>query len=327
MSEWQKIKAYLQGQKNIILLVHEKPDGDCMGAALALAHHLQMEGYSPSLYNPDAIPMIYGFLPGQEMIKTYKDKRLPEGIPIIVIDCADQGRVRYVLPENVPIINIDHHVSNNYFGSYNLVDTKAAATGEIIYKLLVESEESINSFTATCLYVALSSDTGSFKYSNTTARTFRYASELVELGADMELIRYNLFERRPISELLMMKLALTNMKQSVDKRIIWTALSYRKLAENNLLQTDTDSVISLMRSTEGIEIAFVIKELEPNLVKVSLRSKKYFDVNVLANKFHGGGHSRAAGCTIKGDLNEIVINIISTAKGCLKDYCVEGDES
>lgn len=326
MSRWQKIKQSLQNNKEVILLVHEKPDGDCLGSALALGQHLLVEGYQPVLYHPEPIPPTYAFLPGQEMIKIFREKELPGGIPIIAIDCADPGRILYPLPQTF-IINIDHHCSNTFFGNINLIEPEAAATGEIIHELLSESQHQISPSAATCLYVALSADTGSFSYSNTTPRTFKIAGELIQQKADIELIRYNFYERRPLSELLTMKLALTNLRFSANGKIVWSTLSYQEMSARNLLGTDTDSIISLMRSVEGVEVAFIIKEVEPLRNKISVRSKKYLDVNLLANEFGGGGHCRAAGCTIEGDINEITARFVERAEKYLKKCPKESGDS
>lgn len=326
MSTWQKIKAYIEGYKDVILLIHEKPDGDCLGSALALGHHLISEGYQPFLYHPEQIPAIYDFLPGQEMIKYYQEKDLPEGIPIIAVDCADSGRILYNLSNGAPIINIDHHSSNNFFGDYNLIDAKAAATGEIIYELLSEAENKISVPTATCLYVAILADTGSFRYSNTTAKTFKIAGELLNLGARIDYIRENLFDRHPLSELITIKLALANMQFSLDGKLAWSILSYEELLANNLLDVDTESVISLLRSVEGVEAALVFKELEPSKIKISFRSKKYLDVNLLANEFGGGGHARAAGCSLEGNLKEISKMVLNRAESCLREYIAESGD-
>jgi len=327
MSTWQKIKAYLEPYKDIILLIHEKPDGDCLGSALALGHHLISEGYHPLLYYPDPIPAIYDYLPGQEMIKHYQEKNLPEGIPIIAVDCADSGRILYNLPHGAPLINIDHHSSNDSFGEFNLIDAKAAATGEIIYELLSEAEKKITVPTATCLYVAISSDTGGFRYSNTTAKTFRIAGELLNLGAKIDYIRENLFDRHPLSELITIKLAFANMQFSLEGKLAWSILSYKELLANNLLDVDTESVISLLRSVEGVEAALVFKELEPAKVKISFRSKKYLDVNLLANEFGGGGHARAAGCSLEGNLKEITNKVLNRAQVRLRECLAESGDS
>jgi phosphoesterase RecJ-like protein len=327
MSNWQKIKEYFKKQQEIILLVHEKPDGDCLGSALALGHHLREEGYQPKIFHPEPIPNTYDYLPGHEMIKIYPKKELPAGKPIIAVDCADAGRILYPLPQNTPIINIDHHCSNSFFGDFNLVDASAAATGEMVFTLLKHAPQKISAATATCLYVAILADTGSFSYSNTTSETLQIAAELLAHGADIELIRYNFFDRRPLVELLTIKHALTNLQFSAQNKIAWSALSYQELVAHNLLNTDTDSVLNLMRSVEGVEAAVVFRELEPFKIKISFRSQKHLNVNLLANEFGGGGHCRAAGCSIEGNLAEITTKVINRAEEYLKKCSDESGDS
>jgi phosphoesterase RecJ-like protein len=310
MSDWTKICSILAESKEAIILVHEKADGDCLGSALALAFSLHELGMKPVIYYPEEIPLVYRFLPGTEMLKIKAPGSLPESIPVIAVDCADKKRVVYDIPTNSPIINIDHHVSNDYFGTYNIVDTDAAAAGEIIYRILKDGGVRISPDMATCLYVAISTDTGSFSYSNITSETMKIASELLELGSDMNLIRENLYEKRPLSELLTIKAALANFCISEDGKLINCLLDFDTLNKDELIGADTDGLIGLLRATDGVEVALIFKEIEIGNVKVSLRSKSYVDVNIIAREFGGGGHSRAAGCTIKGNIHEIKDNVL-----------------
>lgn len=318
MSNWQRIIDNLKKGEKVTLLVHEKPDGDCLGSALALGLQLKDAGYEPQLYLPEPIPATYAFLPGTELINIYRKKQLPAGQPVIAVDCADPGRIQYPLPQGSPIINIDHHCSNNFFGDFYLVDPSAAATGEIIFTLLTEANVTINPHAATCLYVAILADTGSFSYSNTTAKTFQIAAKLLEIGCDIELIRENFFDKRPLQELLNIKLTLTKMQFTGNNRIAWSALSYQELAAEDLLYIDTDSVLNLMRSVEGVEAAIIFREIEPGKVKISFRSQKQLDVNMLASEFGGGGHARAAGCSIDGQLETIITSVIKRAEEYLR---------
>ena len=314
MNDWQQIKSYLQGYHEIILLVHDKPDGDCLGSGLALCLGLSELGYKPVMLLPEAIPEIYHFLPGQQYVEIRTVSALPERLPVITVDCTDMERLNYVINSSNPILNIDHHVSNNYFGQLNIIDTDAAATGEIIYALFQEASVKITPDIATCLYVAISTDTGSFIYSNTTAKSLRIASDLLSKKTNLDLIRSELHEKRPLAELLTIKAALENLFISKDGKIIVCALAHNELKKKNLLTTETDGLIGMLRATEGVEVALLFKELQPELVKVSLRSKTYLDVNLLAGEFNGGGHAGAAGCTINGDLQNIQRLVLKKTK-------------
>lgn len=313
MTDWQKLQAYLKKGQEIVLLVHEKPDGDCLGSALGMGIFLQEQGYLPVLYLPNPLPGLYRFLPGQEIIRVTRQP-VPENAVVIAIDCGDVQRWEYDIPHGNTLLNIDHHASNTRFGALNLVDTSAAATGEILYKLMKEARWAITPGAATCLYVAISTDTGSFRYSNVTPATFRIAGDLVDAGADLDLVRNELYENRPLEELLIMQKALETLTFTADGEIALARLPYETLKEKDLLDTDTDGIIGIMRGTEGVELALLFKEQEPGRVKVSLRSKSRVDVNRLALKFEGGGHPRAAGCTILGLFDRVVERV--TAEGC-----------
>jgi len=324
MSDWQKLQAYLSPERKIVLLVHEKPDGDCLGSALGLGLFLRELGYCPEIYLPKPIPQLYSFLPGQELIKFKADGAVPENTTVIAVDCGDEKRWDYDLPGSCPLINIDHHISNTMFGVVNIVDTMAAATGEIIYRLMSEAAWELTPDAATCLYVAISTDTGSFRYSNVTPETFRIAGELVAAGADMELVRYELYEKRPLAEILTMKQALETLYFTAEGKIAVARLSYEALSRENLLDTDTDGLIGMLRATDGVELALLFKELEPGTVKVSIRSKSYVDANKLAQSFQGGGHPRASGCTVKGSLRKVEENILKEARLAVAEGCDHG---
>lgn len=318
MSDWQKVWSLLAGKEGVVILIHEKPDGDCLGSALALGLCLEKKGIKPVILHNEEPPQLYRFLPGMHLYKVQESLSLAKDSTVIAVDCADQERPGYVIPKENILINIDHHISNNYFGTLNIVDTTAAAAGEIIYRLFQEGGLEISPSMATCLYVAISTDTGSFTYSNTTAKTLRIASELIALGTDLDLIRSNLYEKRPLKELLTVKAALERLFLCGEGRIIGCVLDYETLTNNNLLGVDTDGLIGMMRGTEGVEVALLFKEVKKGEIRVSMRSKLQFDVNVLAQNYGGGGHARAAGCTVKGEMESVRRSVLQNAIEQLK---------
>lgn len=321
MSDWESICSILEAHKDVNILIHEKADGDALGSALALAYILKQHGKNPQILYHEDVPATYLFLPGLEMVKKQTPGPLDKSIPIIAVDCADDKRTAYKISSDYTIINIDHHISNNYFGTYNIVDCSAAAVGEIVYRILKDADLGITPKMATCLYIAISTDTGSFSYSNTTAETMRIASELIIIGADLDLIRRNLHEKKPLRELLTVKLALANLFFSKDSKIISSVLDYDTLNEKNLLNTDTDGLLALLRSTEGTEVTLLFKEIKPGEVKVSFRSKEYIDVNQVASEYGGGGHARAAGCTINGNVFDVKDTVVKK----VEQYLAGGD--
>lgn len=310
MSEWEMLNSILVNYEEAVILVHEKPDGDCLGSGLALGLALQKRGVKALLYLPEPLPDLYSFLPGQEMIRT-GDQEIIQGVLVIAVDCGDEFRFRYKIPEGSTIINIDHHTSNTGFGDLNLIDTHAAAAGEIIYRLLIQGDIEINGDIATCLYVALATDTGSFRFSNMTRDTFAIAGDLVELGADLDLIRNQLYEKRSYDELLALKVAFKNLYRSKEGSLLTCTLTYADMERYNLFSAETDGISTMMRSVDGVEVAILFKALKQDEVKVSFRSKSSFDVNELAMEFKGGGHPRAAGCTIYSSLDEAYSLVIA----------------
>lgn len=304
MTEWEEVKAYLNNCRDIALLVHDKPDGDCLGSGLALGLGLKGIGFKPLMYLSEPLPELYRFLPGQDMIRIGPPETIVPGAVIIAVDCGDENRYKTIIPPGSQVINIDHHASNTNFGDLNIVDPSAAAAGEIIYRLFIEGKIEISPDIATCLYIALATDTGSFRFSNMTRNTFAIAGDLVELGAHLDLIRNKLYETRPFDELLTIKAALKTLFRSQDGKLMTCTLPYSDLKNDNLFTAETDGITNMMKSVEGVEVAMLFKELKPDEVKVSFRSKVYFDVNDLAQVFKGGGHPRAAGCTIYDSLDK-----------------------
>jgi len=319
MTKWQEINKWLKEGQEVILLVHEKPDGDCIGSALGFGLFLKTKGFKPVLYLPVPLPVLYTFLPGQELIRVCSPGTLREETPVIAIDCADTKRLGYTVPASSPLINIDHHISNAMFGVVNIVDTHAAAAGEVIYRIIEEEDGPLPPDIATCLYVAIVTDTGSFRYSNVTSETFRIAGNLVLAGADLESVRNRLFESRPLMELLLLNKALETLSITAEGKIMSAQLPYEVLHKENWHDPDTDGLIGIMRATEGVEVALLFKELEPQLVKVSLRSKSYVDANKLARQFEGGGHPRAAGCTVYGPLDQVIRQVMAEAEKAVNE--------
>ncbi|MDX9871358.1 MAG: DHHA1 domain-containing protein [Clostridia bacterium] len=305
MSHWNDIYVKLAGNKQVVILVHEKADGDALGSALALALALQDLQHTPEIWYPEEAPAQYHFLPGMEMLRQIPPGPLPANVPVIAVDCADHKRIVYQPFSGSPLINLDHHVSNDYFGTLNIIDTAAAAVGELICRIFTEGGVRISPAMATCLYVAISADTGSFTYSNTTAATFRAAADLLALGADINLVRENLHEKKPYRELLIYQAGLANLVFSPDRKIVGCLLDYATLKTKDILGADTDTLIAMLRATEGVEAAFLLKETAPGTIKGSLRSKSYLDVNIIAQAFNGGGHPRASGFTLNGEIHDL----------------------
>lgn len=304
----------------VLIATHENPDGDCLGSALALALALKNNGVSVSVVNKDPIPENYLYLAGSQ------DILLPASLnanfeTVIVVDCTDLDRLGFDLGQicnNIKqIINIDHHVSNTYFGKYNHVEPNVSATGEIIYKILEEVAVPITPEIATALYTALVTDSGSFQYESTSPETLLIASKLLACGADLGLIRKNLWENTSLKSIKVLQLALNSLELTAQGKLAWISLKKEQLEAIGATSQDLEGLVNYPRSIAGVEVGILFKEVEHQTVRVSFRSKEYFDVNVLAKAFGGGGHKRAAGCTIKAPLEEAIKEVTSTAEKML----------
>lgn len=302
------------------LFSHVSPDGDCLGSMLALGIALESMGKKVSYYNTSPLPDNLKFLPGIERIS----RSIPEDLPanLIFIDCAEADRVDSHLVNNClptrTIFNIDHHISNTLYGTYNYVDVTAAATGEIIYSLLRELKISITKEIAINLYTAIITDTGRFSYSNTTAKSFKIAAELVKTGIDLVAINNILFERKSLAQIRLLHKALSNLVLLKDGSIAVIVLSKEDFAETSAEENLSEGLVNYARNIEDVEAAVLLKELDNDEIKVSLRSNSWLDVNKVASKFGGGGHIRAAGCTINLPLSEATQSVVLALEEALK---------
>ncbi len=287
-----------------VLFSHVSPDGDCLGSMLALGLALESMGKKIRYYNPGPLPVNLRFLPGLDPIMTTKPGQFPD--TLVFIDCAEADRVyngiASELFEDRTVINIDHHVSNDCFGTINWVDPNVAATGEMIYKLIKKLGVPITHDIAVNLYTAIITDTGRFSFSNTTADSFKIAAGLVKTGIDLVEINNVLFEKKSLSQTNLLKIALTNLEIHQDGKIALIVLSKEDFEKSGAEENLSEGLVNYARNIENVEAAALLKEIDDREVKVSFRSNSWLDVSEVAQRFGGGGHIRASGCTINASL-------------------------
>lgn len=300
---------------NIFIGSHVQPDGDNIGSILALGMAIKKLKGDVNILKVDAIPSDYQFLPNIEMIKEH-DINQPVDL-FISLDSSDMDRLgvgkEFALKAK-KIINIDHHVTNDDFGHLNIVSPTSGATGEIIYQFVKKMGVDIDKDIATSLYTAISTDTGSFRYSNTTYKTHLIAAELLKMGIDINNININLYQSKSIKRTNLFINSLDSFETFLDGKVGIVTVTQEMLKANEASIEDTEGIISFIRDIDSIEVACLLKEFNKKEVKISLRSKKEIDVSKISNQFNGGGHIRAAGCTIydkidvakKMILNEII---------------------
>ncbi|MDD4588422.1 MAG: bifunctional oligoribonuclease/PAP phosphatase NrnA [Heliobacteriaceae bacterium] len=302
------------------MAVHQVPDGDALGSLSALLITLQAQDKSVVGYCDDPVPRIYRYLPGINQI--FNAGSLPDFIPelAVVMDCADQNRLGEgieLVNKAKCIINIDHHLGNSLFGHLNWVDANAAACGEQICQLFQQANWPITTDVATALYTSLATDTGSFQFANTTSYTLRLAADLRDKGAQVQHIMRELYESKPLRSLRLLTAILPTLQLSADGRIAWMQISRAIMDQLGATQEDCENLVSYPRSLEGVDVALIFREIDPETIRVGLRSKDIVDVNRVARLFGGGGHRRAAGCTLQTNLAEAKSRVITVVESML----------
>lgn len=306
------IKKIIIEANKIGITFHTSPDGDAIGSALGLLSGLRELGKEVYVISKDTLSKDFSFLPYSEEINGEATEPIDGTDLVIVLDCGNVERISADLSSfNGMIINIDHHVSNDKYGFINYVDTKAAATAEIVFLLLREMgyefsvKEDILEKIGRCLYTSLITDTGSFRHSNVTKRTHEIAGILIGVGVNNSMIYNNLFDNRSINKLNLMGYAFENAKLYFDGKVVLTVLDNNTLKKFDSEKEDTSDIIGNLLSLKTVEVAVLLKEVDEG-VKGSLRSKYDFDVRKIAEIFGGGGHPKAAGLMQKGVLLQIV---------------------
>lgn len=309
----QQTATIIKQAKKIAIVSHINPDPDTLGSALALGKALEKIAKQVTVLVDDKIPQSLSFMPGIEKIKSLEDLTSQDFDLFIVLDASDLDRIGKVAEIiNVPILNIDHHISNNFFADYLLLDTGAAATGEIIYFLIQELAIPLDIEIASNLYIAIITDCGFFQYANTTSKTMRCAAELLEYGIKPNEISDNL-EMKTLKSIYLLTEVLQTMDFHVDNKIATISLP------KNLSRADveTEGFIKYPRYIEGVEVAILFKYVDDTTTRVSMRSKN-LDISTVALFFGGGGHQRAAGCTINCSLEIAKAQLIEKLKEAIE---------
>jgi len=308
---------FFRTEDDFLLLVHEKPDGDALGSVLGAAHVLKGLGKSFTLVNDDPIPAKFKFLPmaDQFLVPEQVDRTFRT---VISFDCGDRkrlGRSGGLIAEEARILNIDHHKTNDFFGTENLVDLEAAATCQIVYKIVQQLEEAdLTIEVANCLYTGLVTDTGGFRYSNTSEEVLLIAAALLKLGVEPYQVVDKVMETMTWPQVLLIRETLQSLNRDESGRIAWVTVSRDLLEKVGGCDEDVEGLVNYPRNVEGVEVGICFREAQPGNVKVSFRSKYEIDVGAIALELGGGGHARASGCTMEGGLNEITEHVVERVK-------------
>jgi phosphoesterase RecJ-like protein len=288
----------------VLLLGTVQPDGDLLGSQIGLGLALAEAGAAVTLAGPHPVPDVLRFLPGAALVERWE--RAPGFFDLVIlVDCPDPSRTNGLLEGSrgpaTRVVSIDHHQDSRRYADVHWVEPAASATGQMVYDLIQALGLKLTPEIATNLYTSIHTDTGSFRYSNTTPRALRVAADLVAHGARPELVAGALYECRRPEDLRRLAELLARVEVSPDGRVAWLALPAGSVTEAFVAAED---LVNYPRSIASVKVAALFREIDPGSVKASLRAKGEVNVARIAAAFGGGGHANAAGCTIAGSLAE-----------------------
>ena len=312
----KKIIQVIKKNKRFLISTHVNPDPDALCSELALAGYLRSIGKTVTIINDKDVPSQYLYFSGISRIKYYREKKKVAYDVAIIVDCGELdriGRVSNLIQEGKVLINIDHHITNDYFGSLNLVQPKASSTAEVLYELFTKAKSPLNKSLAILLYTGIMTDTGSFRHENTTARTHAIASELIKFKFSVPKLYKKIYETFSCGDLKELIKVIGRFKIHFDGRVACIALSKKVLSKFTKEFDLRDTIFKFLRSVKKVDVVVIFTEAEKNKTRINLRSSDQFDVAKLAYHFHGGGHRRASGCIINENVSQsqkIILNRI-----------------
>jgi phosphoesterase RecJ-like protein len=315
-TKFAEIGRVLREHNKFAVMSHVRPDVDALGSTLALALSLKGLGKEVRAWNEEGMLEKYNFLAQAELLTQPPSE--PEDFDVVVaLDTAVQNRLgstTAAVRHAKLWINIDHHPSNPRYGDLVYIDPDAPATGQILFELLTNQKFPITREIAENLYAAISTDTGSFQYPNTTVRTFEIAAELVRCGVDVGRTSQLLYENFPRRRIELLRELLGTMQFGCDGRLAWFSLSQAAALALGVLPEDNEGLIDNLRAIRGVIVAVFFEELPDGKVRVSMRSKNQaVDVCAICTQFGGGGHVLAAGARVRGTLPEVEKKIVEQA--------------
>ncbi|MCF6093188.1 bifunctional oligoribonuclease/PAP phosphatase NrnA [Microaerobacter geothermalis] len=314
-ANFEQVQRFLEKEDNFLLISHVNPDGDTTSSLLAMGYYLKKIGKKVTFVNEGKTSSQFSFLPHFDEIINYSADGLSGTFDtVITLDAADWNRLGKVvqsISEGARILNIDHHPTNTLFGHINLVIDSGAATAEVLYDLFTYMKVEWDTPLALCLYTGLLTDTGGFRYSNVNSKVFKIASHLISHGISPGEVADAVLETTTEARLQLLQKSLSTLEKAGNGKIAFFTLSYEDLSRVNGEPEDTEGIVNYARNLEGVEVGLFFKEVAPNEVKVSLRSKKSVDVAKIAKLLGGGGHARASGCTLYSSLTEAKNKVIS----------------
>jgi phosphoesterase RecJ-like protein len=323
----KKISDILLPAKSICITSHRDPDGDSIGSQLALGELLESQGKRYCILNQGELPGKYRFLDPQQRIqnlnslqRTLNSKTSFDLVFVLDSTCLERiGEVSRLITPGVTVINIDHHPDNERFGTFNYIDEEASAVGEMIFHLLDYFSFPLNATVATQLYAAILTDTGRFKFSNTTPLCLKTCAQLVQAGADPRYITNQIYFNYSLSFLKLLGSVLSHPQMLFGGKVCVMIIRQENLAQLGVEPNEMEGVVDYTLFLKGVEVGLLFTEKENGKTKVNLRSQNEYDVSKVARIFGGGGHRNAAGCTLDLALKEAQPIIVEQVGRILKN--------
>ena len=310
--EFNEAVGLLKEKDNILILTHRNPDGDTLGSGFALLRALKDMGKRARLINVDGIPEKFAYL-----YEGIGEDDFTEEF-VVSVDVAGRKLLGDAFLQKYGDrvdLAVDHHETSNYFAEKTYCESDSASCCEIIYLLIKAMGTPVTKEIADCIYTGMSTDTGCFKYSNVTPRTHRIAAELIEAGADHSRINVRMFETKTMGDFMLQKMCLDTLEVFGGGKVAMISVSKAMLNECGVDKAALDAIKPLTRQIEGVEIGITVKEENDGKTGISVRTGENFDASAICAHFGGGGHVRAAGCEIKGSIDE--------AKDIIRKYIIE----
>lgn len=321
-ANFQEIGQWLNEYDSFVLLSHVRPDGDAIGSQIALGFALEALGKKVRLINEDGLPDNLAFMAGADRIELPPSEQVDVDV-VIALDTASKPRlgdnVLAAVGHNERWINIDHHKSNPGYGDLNHIDDSSPATGQILYNLITALDLPMPDETRDAIYVAVSTDTGSFQYSGTTVATYEMAADLTRRGLDVGGINALIYDNHPMRRVELMRALLNTLEVEQDGRVAHWELTQNTVKSLGLKPEDSEGLIDIIRAIQGVVVALFFEELSDGKIRVSMRSKdRRVDACHVCSKFGGGGHALAAGIRMSGPIAEARRKVIDAVAEELK---------
>ena len=312
------IRGIVDRSTVILCLPHKDADADSLGSALGFALSLRAMGRDVRVVVPSPLPRMLEYLPGFDTISDTVGDRVDA---LFTFDCPTVERFgdkQDLVRTTATVVNVDHHVTNEAFGSINLVDAGASATGQVVHRLLTTIDAPITADVATNLYAALFTDTGGFRHENTSERALRLGADLVAAGANPGWVALKSYKSRSVSQLKLEGLAVARLRTELGGRLIWSEITQAMLDDTGSDIQESEGVIDQLQSIDTMEIAVLFKESAPGVTKVSVRTRDPYDATAVCQPFGGGGHRRAAGAEVREPIAVFGPRVLEVARGLLR---------